>query len=187
MKKDTVYIGVNGTHKKVLKKHISVDSTWKPQKHSWVGKNGYWVLGYSDVPVDYTKNFSIRRLDGYTMEPENVNVMRGDNIKDYQYPSPRVGSYYELQKNLSDIFENFGNGTVVDATITTVSNQNSLLFNTTTGYFKPNSDWTGNGFFGNDGMSKDFVLGVHFYLNELPIVGELMPIFSTGGADAGYI
>jgi hypothetical protein len=32
------------------------------------------------------------------MEPENVNVMRGDGIKDYQYPSPRVGSYYELQK-----------------------------------------------------------------------------------------
>lgn len=187
MKQDKSFIGVNGAHKKILKKYITVDSTWKPQKHSWVGKNGYWILSHSDIPIDYTKDFSIRRLEGYTMEPENVNVMRGDNIKDYQYPSPRVGSYYELQKNLSDIFENFGNGTVVDATITTVSNQNSLLFNTTTGYFKPNSDWTGNGFFGNDGMSKDFVLGVHFYLNELPIVGELMPIFSTGGADAGYI
>ena len=187
MKKDTAYIGVNGTHKKVLKKHISVDSTWKPQKHSWVGKNGYWILSHSDTPIDYTKNFSIRRLEGYTMEPENVNVMRGDGIKDYQYPSPRVGSYYELQKNLSDIFENFGNGTTIGATIATVSNQNSLLFNTTTGYFKPNSDWTANGFFGNDGMSKNFVLGMHFYINELPAVDSLLPIFSTGGAEAGYI
>jgi hypothetical protein len=68
-----------------------------------------------------------------------------------------------------------------------VSNQNSLLFNTATGYFKPNSDWTASGFFGNDGVSKDFALGMHFYINELPAVGSLMPMFSTGGVDAGYI
>lgn len=187
MKQDISYIGVNGTHKKILKKYIAVDSIWKPQKHSWVGKNGYWILSHSDTPIDYTKDFSIRRLEGYTMEPENVNVMRGDNIKEYQYPSPKIGSYYELQRNLSDIFENFGNGTAVDATISIVDNQNSLLFNTNSGYFKPSSDWTATGLFGNDGMSKDFILGVYFYINELPAIGSLMPIFSTGGANAGYI
>lgn len=172
---------------KILAKWIEVEGAWKKQKHSWVGKDGYWILSHSDTPIDYSGEFVLRRLDGYSLEPENANFMRGDGILDYQYPSPKFGSYYELSKNYSDIFDNFSAGTVMHAEFDTVGGQPALLMTSASGYFMPSTDWDGFGLFGETGADKDFIIGISFYLNALPAAGNLFPLFSVGGPASGYI
>jgi hypothetical protein len=59
--------------------------------------------------------FYVRYLNGYNLELENSLEMIGSGFKSFQLPSPKTGGYFELTKNLADVFENFVNGTTVGA------------------------------------------------------------------------
>jgi hypothetical protein len=46
---------------------------------------------------------------------ELENSLKWLIFKSFQLPSPKTGGYFELTKNLADVFENFVNGTTVGA------------------------------------------------------------------------
>jgi hypothetical protein len=57
--------------------------------------------------------FYVRYLNGYNLELENSLEMIGSGFKSFS--SHKTGGYFELTKNLADVFENFVNGTTVGA------------------------------------------------------------------------
>lgn len=180
MTQDKFFIFAEGEWRNILGRYIGVGDTWKPQRFTYVGKNGYWVLAGSKVPVDYDQPFNIKRLEGYTLSPGNTNKMTGYGLKTYQYPTNRVGAYYELARNLSDIFENFLNASVTgEIEFSRVDKFGCVVFIDDETYISPDPDFDSLGLVGVNG-TRDFTLSATAYKTD-----ENFPILCFGNHKSG--
>ena len=180
------YIGVGGEHKSISKRYIGTGANWKEQDFKFIGENGYWRLIYTKNPIDMSAPFYVRYLDGYSLELENSLTLTGANFQDYQLVSPKVGGYFEIVKNPSDLFQNFANGTFVGSpTIgTLLGGKQCTGIETSLDYFQLPSDIDAIGVFGSTG-TKDYTLSQHFYIPTLPIGTDVIPLLSFGDRTKG--
>ena len=184
MKQDIFFTGFNYLWKKTLKKWFGRSGNWLPQKHSWVGHNGYWILSYSDPPIDYASGVSVRRLEGYTMEPENANFIRGDKYKDYVLPDVAVGSFQELIKNYTDWWLNFGHGFVQgEAKFVTIDGQHCTQLKSVPASIHPQRPYDSLGLVGSNG-SADFTISFTFHTPSGTLNGDT-PLFCYGYHKSG--
>lgn len=180
------YIGVGGEHKPISKRYIGIGANWKEQDFKFIGENGYWRLIYTKNPIDMSAPFYVRYLDGYSLELENSLTLSGANFRDYQLVSPRVGVYFEIIKDTSDLFENFANGTYVGTPQigTLLGDKKCMGIETSLDYFQLPSDIDAIGVFGSTG-NKDYSLSQHFYIPSLPIGTDVIPLLSYGNRTNG--
>lgn len=180
------YVGVNGDFKTISKRFIGVNNTWNEQDFKFVGDNGYWRLIYTKNPIDLSSEFYVRYLEGYSIEKESSLSLFGFNLKDYQLVSPQNGGYFELEKNGSDLFQNFANGSFSGTPLLGdyLAEKKCMQITTINDYFTFPSDITATGLFGSDG-AKNYNLSNHFYINALPTGDTVTPILSYGDSVNG--
>ena len=173
-------IGVGGVFKDITNRKIGVAGVWKEQDFKYIGENGYWRLIYTKNPIDLGTDFYVRYLEGYTLNQENSLTIYGDNLKDYQLISPKIGGYYEIEKNGQDLFENFANGSFSGSPIFgTLGDKKCLQIVTSSDNFTLPSDLDARGIFGSDGL-HDYTISTWFYVNALPTSTDVIPIVSFG-------
>jgi hypothetical protein len=180
------YIGVDGEHKSITKRFVGVGNAWKDQDFKFIGENGYWRLIYTKNPIDTLADFYIRYLEGYSLEKENSLIIFGSNLKDYQLVSPKIGCYFEIEKNTADLFENFGNGLFNGAPSIgqLLGGKKCMGLTTSSDFFQFPSDIDALGVFGSSG-TKDYNLSNHFYIPSLPIDADVIPLISFGNRTNG--
>jgi hypothetical protein len=180
------YIGVGGEHKPISKRYVGIGANWKEQDFKFIGENGYWRLIYTKNPIDMSAPFYVRYLDGYSLELENSLTLTGANFRDYQLVSPKVGVYFEIIKNASDLFGNFANGTYVGTPQigALLGDKKCMGIETSLDYFQLPSDLDAIGVFGATG-TKDYTLSQHFYIPTLPIGTDVIPLLSYGNRTNG--
>ena len=158
------YIGVGDEYKAINKRFVGVGNEWKNQSFKYVGQNGYWRLIYTGNPIDLDAEFYVRYLEGYTLEKENSLTIFGGNLKDFQLISPKIGVYYELEKNAQDLFENFTNGSFSGSpVIGLLGGKKCMGIQTSSDYFQFPSDLDARGIVGIDGM-KDYNISNWFFI-----------------------
>lgn len=175
------YVGVAGEYKPISKRYIGVGAVWKEQDFKFIGDNGYWRLVYTKDPIDMSAEFYVRYLEGYSLEKENSLTIFGHNLKDFQLISPKVGGYFEIEKNAQDLFENFTNGSFggLPNVGQLLGGKKCMGMTTTSDYFQFPSDLDAIGVFGPAG-TKDYNLSNHFYIASLPVGADVIPILSFG-------
>ena len=180
------YVGVSGTYKSISKRYIGVNNIWKEQDFKFIGDNGYWRLIYTKDHINLSSPFYIRYLEGYSLNLENSIQLFGANFQDYQLVSPKVGGYFEIVKNPSDLFQNFANGTFVGSPTkgTLLGGKQCTGIETSLDYFQLPSDLDAIGVFGATG-TKDYTLSQHFYIPTLPIGTDVIPLLSFGDRTNG--
>ncbi|WP_169628009.1 LamG-like jellyroll fold domain-containing protein [Flavobacterium soli] len=188
MRNDNGFIGVDNEYKPILNRHIAVSGEWKEQQFKFVGKNGYWRMIYTEDPIYYDEEFYISHLQGYTLERENQLDIYGDKLTQSLYPFPRVGGYWELSRNFSDIFENFINGSGVGGLIGGAFDNLVGFRPTNSGdYFQLpeniNSGLNALGLIGASG-TNNFVLSTWFFPN-VGYTNQKLPLFSYGNTNTG--
>jgi hypothetical protein len=180
------YIGVAGQHKPITKRYIGIGNGWKEEDFKFIGYNGYWRLIYTKNPINMSAPFYIRYLDGYSLELENSITLTGFNFRDYQLVSPKVGGYFDIVKNASDLFENFTNGTYVGTPQigALLQGRKCMSIQTALDYFELPSDLDAIGVFGSTG-NKDYNLSQHFYIPTMPTGTNVIPLLSFGNNTNG--
>ena len=180
------YVGVSGAYKSISKRYVGASNVWKEQDFKFIGENGYWRLIYTKNPIDMSAPFYVRYLEGYTLNLENSIQLFGANFQDYQLVSPKVGGYFEIVKNPSDLFQNFTNGIFVGAPAigTLLGGKQCTGIETTLDYFQLPSDLDAISVFGATG-TKDYTLSQHFYIPTLPIGTDVIPLLSYGNRTNG--
>ena len=180
------YIGVGDEYKAINKRFVGVGNEWKNQSFKYVGQNGYWRLIYTGNPIDLDAEFYVRYLEGYTLEKENSLTIFGGNLKDFQLISPKIGVYYELEKNAQDLFENFSNGTFSGTPEVGVllGGKKCMGIQTSSDYFQFPSDLDARGIVGIDGM-KDYNISNWFFIPSIPTGDDVIPIISFGDRTNG--
>ena len=183
---DNGYVGVSGAYKSISKRYVGASNVWKEQDFKFIGENGYWRLIYTKNPIDMSAPFYVRYLEGYTLNLENSIQLFGANFQDYQLVSPKVGGYFEIVKNPSDLFQNFTNGLFVGAPAigTLLGGKQCTGIETTLDYFQLPSDLDAISVFGATG-TKDYTLSQHFYIPTLPIGTDVIPLLSFGDRTKG--
>jgi hypothetical protein len=179
-------IGIEGVYKNITKRSIGVGSEWKDQDFKFIGERGYWRLVYTKTPINISAPFVLRYLEGYSLERENSLAMFGSNFKEYQLISPKIGAYFEMNRNASDFFENFASGVYYGAPAVgvIVGKNKSTEIKTTSDYFQLPNDLDAIGVFGSTG-TKDYNIGQHVYINALPASGIFIPCLSFGDRSKG--
>lgn len=180
------YIGVGDEYKTINKRFVGVGGEWKNQSFKFVGQNGYWRLIYTGNPIDLGAEFYVRYLEGYTLEKENSLTIFGGNLKDFQLISPKIGGYYELEKNAQDLFENFSNGSFSGSPEVgrLLGGKKCMATQTSSDYFQFPNDLDARGLVGIDGM-KDYNISNWFYISTLPTGTDVIPILSFGDRTNG--
>ena len=179
------YIGVGDEYKAINKRFVGVGDEWKNQSFKFVGQNGYWRLIYTGNPIDLDAEFYVRYLEGYTLEKENSLTIFGGNLKDFQLISPKIGAYYELEKNAQDLFENFTNGSFSGSpVIGLLGGKKCMGIQTSSDYFQFPSDLDARGIVGIDGM-KDYNISNWFFIPSIPTGDDVIPIISFGDRTNG--
>lgn len=180
------YIGVGDEYKAINKRFVGVGDEWKNQSFKFVGQNGYWRLIYTGNPIDLDAEFYVRYLEGYTLEKENSLTIFGGNLKDFQLISPKIGVYYELEKNAQDLFENFSNGTFSGTPEVGVllGGKKCMGIQTPSDYFQYPTDLDARGIVGIDGM-KDYNISNWFFIPSIPTGDDVIPIISFGDRTNG--
>ncbi|OCK42532.1 hypothetical protein BA195_10170 [Tenacibaculum soleae] len=175
------YVG-NGTEwKSVNKRFVGVNGEWISEKYKFIGVNGSWKLVYIDESVNYESSFRIKNLESYSAEPENFILVNGQGFRDSQFISPKIGGYWELNKNDNDIFENFIGGKYVGQPLIgdVVDDIKSMKIVNSGDYFQlPIDENRGlpiNGLIGNDGLN-DFIFSGWFNYPQ----GKTTPLLSFG-------
>ena len=180
------YIGVGNEYKAINKRFVGVGDEWKNQSFKFVGQNGYWRLIYTGNPIDLDAEFYVRYLEGYTLEKENSLTIFGGNLKDFQLISPKIGAYYELEKNAQDLFENFTNGSFSGSPVVgdLLGGKKCMGIQTSSDYFQFPSDLDARGIVGIDGM-KDYNISNWFFIPSIPTGDDVIPIISFGDRTNG--
>ncbi len=180
------YIGVGNEYKAINKRFVGVGNEWKNQSFKFVGQNGYWRLIYTGNPIDLDAEFYVRYLEGYTLEKENSLTIFGGNLKDFQLISPKIGAYYELEKNAQDLFENFTNGSFSGSPVVgdLLGGKKCMGIQTSSDYFQFPSDLDARGIVGIDGM-KDYNISNWFFIPSIPTGDDVIPIISFGDRTNG--
>lgn len=179
------YIGIDGIFKDISKRYVGVNETWKDQDFKFIGYNGYWRLIYTRNAINQDNTFYITHLEGYTLQKENSLKIFGNNLKDYQLVSP-VGGYFELEKNASDLFGNFANGSFFGSPQIGVllNGKRCMKIETSSSYFQFPSDIDALGIFGNNGM-KNYNISSWIYVDSLPLLNNYIPVISYGDRTNG--
>lgn len=187
MRNDNGFIAVDNQYKPILNRHIAVNGEWKSEKFKFVGKDGYWRMIYTGDPISYDGEFYVSHLQGHTLERENQLDIYGNKLTQSLYPFPRVGGYWELSKNFSDIFENFINGS--GSGLIGGSFDNLIGYNPTNSgdYFQlpedVDSGFNALGLIGATG-TNNFVLSTWFFPN-IGYTNQKLPLFSYGNTTSG--
>ena len=106
------YIGVTNEWKEIDKRYIGISGFWVPQTEQFSSLNNKWVLTYTDPPIDTTQDVYVRNLEEYIVASGATLTATGVNLLSSQLISQQLGAYYELTKDTTDLFANFGNATV---------------------------------------------------------------------------
>lgn len=179
------YVGQSSQWKGIYKRYVGQYGEWKPQRYKFMGVNGYWVMVYNDDVIPTDKPFKINSLQGYTVNENNYLEIYGERILDSQFPQPKVGSYFELSKNYSDLYENLTTGFVIGTGVTfsIVDDIKCITYNSINSYFElpydPDTGFNSNAFVGTDGFN-DMAFSVWVNVNALPIGPNKNYVWSYG-------
>lgn len=179
------YIGKDGFFKEISKRFIGIEDSWKDQDFKFIGYNGYWRLIYTKSPINVNDAFYVSHLEGYTLGRENSLKIFGNNFKNFQLISP-IGGYFELEKNGSDLFENFVSGSFVGAPQVgeLLDGRRCMKIQSSLDYFQFPSDIDALGIFGSNGM-KNYNISAWIYVDSLPTINSFIPVVSYGDRTNG--
>jgi len=179
------YVFVGDAWKKVTRRHIKVNNTFKPQQIKFKFVNGKWRKIYDENTFDSTNIIQLDQINSWTNEPYNWIKVTGNGFLDVSYPS-RYGGYYELATNGGDLFGNFPYMTTFDSPVYGVIEDVKSIQLTGKSYLRsPNN--IGTGLFFNMLYDKDFSLGfwTHIKANDF-INGNISPLITDATNTYGF-
>ncbi|MBS9525909.1 hypothetical protein KI659_17950 [Litoribacter alkaliphilus] len=141
-------------------------------------KEGLTHVELREVVNDvFFKHYNINLTEANTSNFIRIDV---DGLFEPFEPTDTEFAFYELERNLSERFENFRNGNNIgNFDFVRVQDNLTASFNGIDQYFEPDSiDYVSRGLLGNQGTSPNTV-GIRVYFDELPTTNKFIWIASN--------